>query len=75
MFRTNLLAGSANGEIVLVSDDADFVHESNLLLIVAGQRLAGGIDVWEETKHGFSRNGLGRGGGGGGGCRHGCSFG
>lgn len=71
-FRTNLLARSANGHIVLVSDDADLVHQSDLLLIVAGQCLAGGIDVWEKTKHGLSRNRLRRGGGNG--CRHCGSF-
>lgn len=70
MFRTNLLARSANGRIVLIRDDADLVHQADLLLVVARQCLAGGIDVWEETKHGFSRNRLGRGGGGG--CRHCC---
>lgn len=68
--RTNLLAGRANGRIVLVRHDADLVHQADLLLIVARQRLAGGVDVWEETQNGFRRNRLRQRRGGG--CRHGC---
>lgn len=70
--RTNLLACGANGRIVLVRYDADFVHQTDLLLIVARERLAGGVDVGEETKDGLSRNRLRRCGGGCCCCRHGC---
>lgn len=68
--RTNLLACGADWRIVLVCYDADFVHQADLLLIVARERLAGGVDVGEETQDGLSGNGLRRCGGGC--CRHGC---
>lgn len=64
-FHTDLLAGLANGQVVLVGDDAHLIHEADLLLIVAIQRLRAGVDVGEETQHGLGRDGLrlGRGGG------------
>lgn len=57
--RTNLLACSANWLVVLVEDDADLVHQADLLLIVTGQGLGAGVNVGEETEHSLSRDGLG----------------
>lgn len=76
--RTELLAGLADGHVVLVEDDADLVHQTDLLLIMAGEGLGGGVNVGEETEDGIGGDGLSRGGGGGGGCRggrHGCRCG
>lgn len=55
---TDLFASSADGQVVLVQDDADLVHQADLFLVVAGQRFRGGIDVGEQTQHVLSRDGL-----------------
>lgn len=58
--HTDLLAGGTNGLVVLVQDDAHLIHESNLLLIVTVElRGAGGVDIGEETKDVFGRDGCG----------------
>jgi hypothetical protein len=55
---TRLLACTADGLVICVQDDADFVHQANLLLIVpleipaiAGRLCGGG-------KHGASQGGI-----------------
>lgn len=61
--RTDLLASCANWVVVFVEDNADFVHETNLLLIVTRKRIGAGVNIREKTKHRFSRDRLGSGGG------------
>jgi hypothetical protein len=60
--RTNFLAGATNGEVVLVKDNADLVHEADLLFIVAVEVVVlsgrsgigqGGVDLREETEDVF----------------------
>lgn len=52
--RTDFLAGCSNGLIIVVKHNAHFVHEPDLLRIVAIELGgAGGVDVWEETQNGF----------------------
>jgi hypothetical protein len=73
--RTNFLAGATNGEIVLVEDNADLVHEADLLFIVAGEVVVvggrsgigqGGVDLREKAEDVFGSDGLRLGDGGGG---------
>lgn len=60
--HTNFLAGCANGLIVVVKHNAHFVHEPDLLLIVAVELGGtGGVYVWEETQDGFGGDGGGLG--------------
>ena len=61
--RTDLLAGLSDGKVVLVGDNAHLVHETDLLLVVAGESIAAGVDVGEQAEHVLGRDGLGRGGG------------
>ena len=54
-------AGAANGYVVFVENDADFVHEPDLLFVVAGEvgivgcglGLVGEccVDFWEEAEN------------------------
>lgn len=69
--HTKFLAGPANGNVIVVGDNADFIHQTNLLLVVALEDIVwrgggGCVDLREQTKDVLGRNGLG---GGGGGCR------
>jgi hypothetical protein len=61
--RTDLLASCANWVVVFVEDNADFVHKTDLLLIVTRERIGAGVNIREETKHRFSRDRLGSSGG------------
>lgn len=63
--RTNFLAGAANGEVVVVEDNADLVHETDLLLIIAdeivvvgGRSGAGqrGVDLGKQAEDIFGRD-------------------
>lgn len=55
--HTDLLAGSADGLVIFVQDNADLVHEADLLLIVTVElRGAGGIDVGEEVENRLGSN-------------------
>ena len=56
MRRTDLLAGGANGHVIVISDDANLVHKANLLGIVASERIATGVDIGEQTKHVLGRD-------------------
>jgi hypothetical protein len=58
--RTDLLAGLSDGEVVLVGDNAHLVHETDLLLIVARESIAAGVNVGEQAEHVLGRDGLGR---------------
>lgn len=49
--RTELLAGSANGHVVLVGHNADLVHEPDLLLIVALERIPARVNVGEKAEN------------------------
>lgn len=52
---TDLLARGPDCLVVFVEDDADLVHEPDLLLIVTVElRGTGGIDVGEEAQDGLS---------------------
>lgn len=55
---TDLLAEIANWLVVLIEDDADLVHEADLLLIVPLQRCARGVDVGEESQDALRGDGL-----------------
>jgi hypothetical protein len=66
--RTNFLAGATNGEIVLVKDNANLVHEADLFLIVAVEVVVvcgrsgigqGGVDLREKAEDVFGGDGLG----------------
>jgi hypothetical protein len=64
---TGLLAGAANGTVIVIQDNADLIHQTNLLLVVAlefnplvsGVAVGGGedipsqrgVDVGEEGGH------------------------
>lgn len=61
---TKFLARFANRKIVLVGHDANFVHESNLFLVVAIESITAGVDVREEAKDEVRRDRLRRFGGG-----------
>lgn len=65
---TDLLAGLANGQIILIENNADLVHQTDLLLIVAFERGIGGgaIDLGEEAQDVGGRDRLGCCDGGGG---------
>lgn len=68
--HTSFLASSPNWDIVLVKDNADFVHQSDLFLIIsrkvvfaaawAGSSNYGGIDFWEKTQDILGGDGGGR---------------
>jgi hypothetical protein len=53
---TGFLAGTANRTVVVIQDDADFVHQANLLLVVAlefspfvsGAIVGGGEDITSQ---------------------------
>lgn len=60
--HTDFLAEVSNWLVVLVEDDADLVHEADLLLIVPLKCGAGGIDVREESEDVVRRDGLNLGG-------------
>lgn len=71
VIRTDFLAGGANGLVILVEDDADLVHEADLLRIVAVQlRGVGRVDIGEEAEDGLGVDAGGLGGRDGGSCRH-----
>jgi len=55
---TDLLAEIANWLVVLIEDDADLVHEADLLLIVPLQRCARGVDIGEESQNALRGDGL-----------------
>lgn len=66
--RTNFLAGATNGEIILVENDADLIHETNLLLVVAHEVVVlsgrsgagqGGVDLGKQAQDIFGGD-LGR---------------
>jgi len=59
MLHTKLLAGGANGLIIVIEDDAHLVHQADLLLIVTLERIAPRIDVGEEAEDRLGRDGLG----------------
>ena len=63
--HTQLLAGLANGHIIVICNNAHLVHQSDLLGIVATQSLGGGVDVWEESENILRRDRLGFGDGSG----------
>jgi hypothetical protein len=56
----DLLAGVTDGQVILIDDNADLIHEADLLLIVAGKSLGAGVDVGEQTQHVLGRDGLRR---------------
>ena len=58
--RTGLLAGIANGLVILVQDDADLVHQTDLLRIVTRESIGVGVDIGEETEDGLGGDGLRR---------------
>lgn len=64
--HTDLLAEVSNWFIVLVQDDADLVHEADLLLIVPLKCGTGGIDIGEEAEDVVCRDGFDLGGRGSG---------
>lgn len=55
---TELLASLANRQIIVIGNNADLIHQANLLLIVAGKRLGTGVDVWKEAEEGIDGHGL-----------------
>ncbi len=55
---TDLLAGLPDRHVVLVRDDAHLVHQPDLLLVVALERIAARVDVGEEAQDGLGRDGL-----------------
>lgn len=65
--RTNLLAGLADGHVILVGNNADLIHQSDLLLIMTGESFRAGVDIGEEPQHVLrcDRGLLRRGGGSG----------
>ena len=56
--HTQLLAGGSNWQVILVGNDADLIHEADLLLIVAVQGIAAGVDIGEQPQDSFRRNRL-----------------
>lgn len=71
--RTNFLARAANGVVVLVKHDADFVHEPYLLFIIAGEVIMlvmsamrppeTGIHFWDDADDVAGVKGVGLGDG------------
>ena len=55
---TYLLAEVSYRLVVLVEHNADFIHEPDLLRIVAIQLRRAGVDVGEETQYALRGNGL-----------------
>lgn len=83
LIHTDFLGSAANGNVVFVQHNADFVHETYLFFIVALELGAGccaggcgerGIDFGKQAENVFSRDrlGLGLGLGDGGGHRECC---
>lgn len=60
--RTYLLAEVSNWLVIFVEDNADLVHQPNLLFIVTIERCRAGVDVWEEAQNILSCDGLQLGG-------------
>ncbi len=56
--HTNLLAEVSNGLVILIEDNADLIHQSNLFFIVTVKLCGARIDVWEKSQNAFSRNRL-----------------
>src|SRR5689334_22828176 len=53
--HTELLAGSANWNVVLVEDNANLVHQPDLLLIVTVQGLTSRVNIGEQPQNRFGR--------------------
>lgn len=84
--RTDFLARASDWLVIFIQDDADFVHEADLLFIVAfevvvlGSRCCCGggqmsVYLGKQAQNVVSSNCLRLGGGGGGSCAHGCDCG
>jgi hypothetical protein len=65
--RTNFFAGATDGEIVLVENNTDLVHEADLLFIVAVEVIVaggrsgigqGGVDLREKAEDILGSDGL-----------------
>lgn len=61
---TDLLAEVADWLVVLVEDNADLVHEANLLLVVPLHGRAGGVNVREQAQNAVCGDRLSRSSGG-----------
>lgn len=55
--RTELLAGGPDGQVILVGDDANLIHQADLLLIVALEGFPPRVDVREEAEDVLGRDG------------------
>jgi hypothetical protein len=82
--HTSFLASTANWNIILVKDNADFVHQPDLFLIVAcevvfvatwaGSSNYGGVDLGEKAEDIFGSDGGSRLGNGGRGTHFGPQY-
>lgn len=57
-FPTYLLAEVADRFVILIEDNTDLVHQSDLLCIVAIEGSRARVDVGEESQDVLSRDGL-----------------
>ncbi len=56
--HTYLLAEVSNWFVILIEDNADLVHQPNLLFIVTVKLSGARIDIWEKSQNAFSRDRL-----------------